>query len=197
MKKTLPNGAYTPEFQGHRQRVDEAMVAAVVAVIPKECSIVDLGCGIGKLSEALRRRGYDCQGIDGTPGIMEATHGLVMEQDLTDPGFATEYGRNWDWGICTEVGEHVPEAYEGALLSNITRVVKEGLILTWADHDAKGYGHVNCKSQVYVASRLAAEFEMQVDEEMTQLLRSKIRAKYRERSMVVRRHREEVLRLFK
>lgn len=181
-QRTLANGAYAPGFQGRRQRVDRRLVAAVAAVVPLGATVLDIGCGFGCLVRGLRERGYEAFGVDGTPGIAALTDGLVDELDLSGPVI---YSRTIAWGVCTEVGEHIPREHESQLLDNLAKLVRVGLILTWADEGSRGYGHVNCRSPVYVASELARR-RLFVDEQATRDARAHVRPKYRSRLMVVR-----------
>lgn len=182
-QRTLGNGAYAPDFQGRRQRVDRRLLNAVAAVVPLGATVLDIGCGIGCLVRGLRDRGYEAYGVDGTPGIAALTDGLVNELDLTGPA---GYCRQIAWGVCTEVGEHIPREFEGRLFDNLAKLVTVGLILTWADEGSRGYGHVNCRTPIYVASELARR-GLYVDEGATRAARACARPKYRGRLMVVRR----------
>ena len=187
-----PTGVFTPNCQRDWHRVPKHLVQAALEVIPKNKTIVDIGSGPGVLMNTLRKHGYLAWGLEGTPGI-EGRASNVFEHDLTKP-LSDEQKRMYsaDWGLCIEVGEHIPAEFFGQLISNIKGLVKEYLILTWADTQGEKYdkrvGHVNCLSQVAVAAAFAHRGVF-VDDEKTQAVREIVgdaRFNQRQRIMVLR-----------
>jgi len=126
---------------------------SLASVIPPSRTVIDLGAGIGECVMALRRLGYEATGLDGTPGIDDLTDGMIQWADLT--GDCGRYFGKADWGLFLEVGEHVPVDYEGDLIGNVSRIPREGLIVSWASPGRTGRGHVNCRPPDYVADRFA------------------------------------------
>jgi len=183
--KILPNGAYTPRFQGSRQRKPVNTIAAITKVIPKWDSVVDIGCATGLLPKGLRELGYRAWGVEGTPGIGE-TDENIYEVDLSKSIPARRAKKlQADWGVCLEVGEHIPAKDFHIFLKNLKKLAREFLIITWADHDARGYGHVNCMSQVAITCEFVLRGWL-VDEEKTQEVRKGMRPKYKQRLIVFR-----------
>src|SRR5690606_13370148 len=84
-EKNIWTGSYAVYRQRRRNSnkwLNRALIRSVCAVVPKTEKVIDIGCGPGRYVRALRREGYDCIGIDGTPGISRfCKH--VQSQDLT------------------------------------------------------------------------------------------------------------------
>ena len=112
---------------------------------------VDLGCGNGGYVKSMIDMGVECVGYDGNPHTPEITDGLCKTLDLSSP---ISIGR-YDLVICLEVGEHVPEKYENILLDNLAKTADRFLVLSWAIPGQRGTGHVNCKSNEYIAKELS------------------------------------------
>ena len=169
-------GAYSTKKQ--RRYVDklpnEALVRAILAVVPKSESIIDLGAGCGHFVKHLRTEGYQCSGVDGTPDIWTLSNGQVRQFDLVvdDPKFLIQERCNWawDWALFSDVGEHVPREHEQQLIDNVCKIPKKGLIVSWGFPHERGYRHVNCRTQVYVACEFAKR-GWWPDDELTTLAR--------------------------
>jgi len=198
--KYMPTGAFTSSFQkkgvdrsnrSKKERITQSLLDVYLAILPKDKTVIDLGCAAGGYVRALRKHGYDAWGVDGTPGIEKMVN-HVYEVDLASEGVPLKLQA--DWGICSEVGEHIPEQYFDQFLKNLGLLVRDGLIMFWADLHPSGkrkdqwMGHVNPRSQVYIA----AEFGRRgwcVDEKLTQKGREIVheQEKRKERLMVLRK----------
>jgi len=163
-------GVYPTRKQKHyvEKLPNEHLVKAIFAVVPKSESIIDLGAGCGHFVKRLRVEGYRCGGVDGTPGITDLSGGTVHETDLTGKIIPEEW--SWDWGLFSDVGEHVPREHEQQLIDNICRIPRKGLIISWGFPHERGYHHVNCRTQVYVACEFAKR-GWWPDDELTTLAR--------------------------
>jgi hypothetical protein len=64
-------------------------------------------------------------------------------------------GRQWDWVLSLEVGEHIPNEFEAIFLDNIARHAVEGVVLSWAVPGQEGHYHVNNHDNDYVIDRMA------------------------------------------
>jgi len=78
--------------------------------------ILDIGCGVGLLTEALAREGVHVIGIDPSPELLEVAiqharmSGLEINYRLIDSEqMAKEQAHDFDLVTCMEVLEHVPE----------------------------------------------------------------------------------------
>jgi len=174
-------GAYSTKKQ--RRYVDklpnEALVRAILAVVPKSEPIIDLGAGCGHFVKRLVKEGYDCFGVDGTPGIRELSGRMVQQHDLLtsplkyplmQPLGSDDFFHMWDWALFSDVGEHVPREHEQQLIDNVCKIPKKGLIVSWGFPHERGYRHVNCRTQVYVACEFAKR-GWWPDDELTTLAR--------------------------
>lgn len=179
-------GALSLKKQKRRRgrMLDEGLVKALVTIIPKNATIIDLGAGTGSLVKALRNMNFHAWGVDGTEGIVEYTEGIVGWADLTlDCPWL--YGKA-DWGICIEVGEHIPPKFEQLFLDQIARIPTEGLVVSWAAPGQRGTGHVNCRPIEYVQSELEMR-GWQLDEWTTKVLRGNVNRQFRKRLLGMKR----------
>jgi len=145
----------------------EGLIRAVLAVVPKDEAIIDLGAGTGRHVKRLREEGYECIGVDGTPDIRSLSNGCVYEYDLTGDRLP---GGHWDWALFYDVGEHVPREHEQRLIDNICKIPRKGMIISWGYPHERGWNHVNCRTQVYVACEFAKR-GFWPDDELTQIAR--------------------------
>ena len=189
-EEQLAPGAFTEELQSRRSRVrrtrgpNESLLKAIVATVPIDKLVMDIGAGNGTYVQALRKLGYKITGVDGTSGIHELTGGLVRHADLT--GNCRHLFDSTDWGLCIEVGEHVPKELEQRFIDAVGGIPFEGLIITWASPGQRGSGHVNCRTPVYVAAEFARR-GWRVDDGATVEARGLCDKHYNKRLIVLRR----------
>jgi len=111
-------------------------------------TVADFGCGHeGYYTKYLKSKGVTTIGFDGNP---YTKHPLIIA-DLSKPLIL---GGKLDWVLCLELGEHIPEKYESALLHNCVSNSAEGIVMSWAIPGQNGRGHVNCRSNEYVKEKL-------------------------------------------
>jgi len=165
-------GAFSAMHYQHRQltdgwHLDHGLVASLIRLwqpppggspnhdTDSQChtSIVDFGAGGGRYCDFFNKTGeYCCFAYDGTSNVVELSKGLVQTQRL-DQYF--DLGRTFDWVMCLEVAEHIPEEAEDILLGNLKRHAKYGLILSWSEH---GEGpHQNAKPWQEVKAMVEAK----------------------------------------
>ena len=149
---------HTGAFRNHQptHKANTALVDAICCVINKDETIVDIGAGLGIYVKALLKRGYNITGIDGTKHIQAITNGLIRRYDLVTrrPVRNKPYVRA-DVGLFLEVGEHIPRRYEDKMLNTVCNMPRHKMIVTWASPHQPGRGHVNCRTEVYIAQRFA------------------------------------------
>ena len=101
------------------------IVHHVSKALPAEARVLDVGCGVGRTSVALAKAGFDVQGVDPSPRVVElaSSHaGLVLSGAQSSrgtikvPRFAVgdatqaippEWRGQFDGVVCSEVIEHV------------------------------------------------------------------------------------------
>lgn len=171
------SGAFSAEFAAKKRwKLDENLLKAIKAVLPsRDCSVIDLGAGIGVTVKALREAGWThVEGVDGIPGIKELSGGVVTKLDLTEPYLWTRtygtreniYGWRPDVAICIEVGEHILEAKQEQFLNNLADAASQMLVVSYAVPGQRGRDHVCCRSPEWVANQLGRRGWL-MDEELT------------------------------
>lgn len=130
-------------------------------------SVLDLGCGDGRYIKGLMEIGVDVMGYDGNPYVESITGGLCKVWDLTE---VRELDDKFDWVLCLEVGEHIPEEFQNSLIQNIHLNNKKGILISWAVEGQGGSGHVNCRNNDYIEN-LFASLGYTLDKESSQKFR--------------------------
>lgn len=93
-------------------------------------SVLDAGCGTGRVAIELHRRGHLVVGVDVDPGMLEAARDKApafewVEGDLTDPGLG--FGRSFDVVVLAgNVLIFVPPGTEGLVIANAARWLAPG-----------------------------------------------------------------------
>jgi SAM-dependent methyltransferase len=93
-------------------------------------TVLDAGCGTGRVAIELASRGYDVVGVDVDPAMLAAARSKApsltwAEADLTDPAF--DLGRTFDVVVMAgNVLIFVPSGTEGEVIANTARHVAPG-----------------------------------------------------------------------
>jgi len=115
--------------------------------------IADIGCGCGVYAHEFGRRGVAVLALDGTTPPPDHSFPVpVHVQDLTVP-FENVWGR-FDFVLCLEVAEHIPEALSDAFLDNLARF-SDTIVMSAAAPYQGGHHHVNEQPKRYWVRRLA------------------------------------------
>jgi SAM-dependent methyltransferase len=102
--------------------------ALVASYLP--ATVLDAGCGTGRVAIELANRGHDVVGVDVDTAMLEVARakapGLTwVEADLTDPAF--DLGRTFDVVVMAgNVLIFVPSGTEGEVIANTARHVSPG-----------------------------------------------------------------------
>ena len=132
------------------QASGEHQAAALAAVLPAGCRVVDFGCGDGRVAIPLRAAGYDVTGADGSQAMLDrlGARDPAMATVLTDgTDLAAKLGRKADAVISLAVLIH--HDYESArqIIEGLRAAVKVGglLVLDWptSDSPAEGGGWIS------------------------------------------------------
>jgi SAM-dependent methyltransferase len=95
-------------------------------------SVLDAGCAMGFLVEALRKRGVEAWGVDVSKYAISQVDESVSEYcqvaSLADP-----LPRSYDLIVCIEVLEHVPPAETSAVVANLCAATDRLLLSTTPD----------------------------------------------------------------
>ena len=128
----------------------KAIFARVAQAIVTELSpktVLDAGCGIGFLVQALRERGVDAFGID----ISE--YAIASAADEIRPfcevaSITDELTRGYDLIVCMEVLEHLPAHLASRAVENFTRHA-DAVLFSSTPHDFREPTHLNVQSTEY------------------------------------------------
>jgi SAM-dependent methyltransferase len=115
-------------------------------------TVLDAGCAIGLLVEALRERGVDAIGIDLSSHAIEQVHDSVRAY-CHHGSIADEFPARYDLIVSIEVLEHMPAREAEAAIANICRHTDD-VIFSSTPSDYKEPTHVN----VHPPEHWAAEF---------------------------------------
>lgn len=147
-------------------------------------SVADFGCGVGDYGKIIRKAGMGCLSLDGNPHTQTLSYGFAVIADLTKP---LELGIDFDWGICLEVGEHIPAQHENILLENITRNSKVGIVLSWATVGQNGDGHINERPNNYIETLMLQKRFIRCSKDESLLRASAMLPYFKESIMVFQR----------
>lgn len=154
MNAKISNTGFWDGENAHKHHVHSPKLAKWISdlLFPKNKRIYDFGCGMGEYLKQLDRDGFtNLVGFEGDPPAQKVFDG-IFQQDLTKP-ISEAFADKGDV-IMLEVGEHVPQEFESALIDNVSRLCRGYLVLSWAVPGQDGYGHVNCKSNEDVIEML-------------------------------------------
>jgi SAM-dependent methyltransferase len=125
---------------------DEGFIQSVVKICQPSTAL-DLGCGQGYFVRWLRDKGVEAWGVEGEElGSSFKAPGYQIQQDLSR---AFDLGKTYDLVMCTEVVEHIPDAFEGVVFDNIAHHTHQYLVFSGATPGQGGTGHINEKPEAY------------------------------------------------
>jgi hypothetical protein len=143
-------GCWTDRQEIETHLFDKSLCDAIIEGIDKNLTCVDIGCGNGSYTMALRDAGINCIGYDGNPLTEELTNGICKVMDFSEP---QQIGK-FDIVLSLEVGEHIPAQYESRFLNNLRDSSNRIIILSWAIEGQPGTGHVNCRNNDYIIDQM-------------------------------------------
>lgn len=156
IKINSDNGAWLHTgFAGHEY--DNGLAEALMEFCSEYAisSAKDFGCGPGWYVADLNQMGVNCIGYDANPNLLIQSSsipyakGKCIVTDLSIP-MKDDHAEPVDLVISIEVGEHIPSVSENMFIDNVCGASKKFVIMSWAQENQKGDGHVNCKSQDYI-----------------------------------------------
>ena len=111
--------------------------------------IVDLGCGNGLYTVALRERGADVIPVDNDPAELEVAGAPVEGALIADAGDLPLESASIDGAFCSNLLEHTPDT--GAVIGEIERILRPGgwgyiswtnWYSPWGGHDMSPYHYL-------------------------------------------------------
>ncbi len=116
-------------------------------------TVLDAGCAMGFLVEALRARGVQAWGIDISEYAIGQAHPSVRDfcrvGSITDP-----FERHYDLIVCIEVLEHMPAAEGERAIANLCKHTDD-VLFSSSSNDFTEATHVNVQPPEYWAERFA------------------------------------------
>lgn len=107
--------------------------------------VIDLGCGPGYYVDELRRNGVIARGFDGNPYVTELSQ-LVMKTkypcekiNLHEP---INQGNLSDMVMLLNVGEYIPLQFQDVLITNICRLSKKYIVISWISEIDQSKGKI-------------------------------------------------------
>ena len=137
-----------------------SLAELLVEILPKDSPVLDIGCGKGFYIKHLQDNGFKCQGVEGTRDIEKISyfHPIICA-DLSKPlGLDVEPSSI----ISLEVGEHLPEEFEGVFLDNVVKYAKSRVVLSWGvtpeglARNQSGCDHQNERPNDYIIQKMGA-----------------------------------------
>ncbi len=155
MQISMLTGAWVGDDAANYHDFDQKLSYALTTFLvqAKAKSVIDLGCGTGHYTLMFLNHGLSARGYDANPSTPAITGQLCQVANLVEPLHHLEAA---DWAVCLEVGEHIPPLHENALLDNIDRLNRHGVVLSWAVPGQGGEGHFNELPNDVVKARFAA-----------------------------------------
>lgn len=145
------------EWQAHFARIADAIVREF-----RPATVLDVGCAIGLLVEALRARGVEAYGVDVSEYAIGQVHPSI--RDYCGLGRATEsFGKHYDLIVCIEVLEHLPPEEAQPAVANFCRHA-DRVLFSSSPFDYVELTHFNVQPPSYWAKLFAQEgFYREVD----------------------------------
>lgn len=145
------------------------------AVVGKQESCLDIGCGIGLQTARLKELGWQAAGAEYSPFAIEMIEpGVqVFPFDLTKVDFLETnrvIGVPWACVVCTETAEHISEEYSLSIVENVARLANDVIVWSAAAPGQEWEGHINLQHPEYWLTRFRI-FGWGLDETRTAQLR--------------------------
>jgi SAM-dependent methyltransferase len=129
-------------------------------------TVLDAGCAIGFLVQALRREGVEAYGVDVSEWAISQVPEAIRPH-CWEGSIAAELERDYDLITCIEVLEHLPGDEARAAVANLCRHTSRVLFSSTPDHFDE-VTHVNVRPPEYWAALFAAHgFVRDVDFDAT------------------------------
>ena len=128
---------------------DHSLSIEILNICSDSKSVVDFGCGNAGYAKSIKSNfpNVRVDAFDGNPFISEITNGFAQQLNLAK-SFDLSY--IYDIVISLEVAEHIPKSNESTYVKNLISHCSKKIILSWAEPNQGGTGHVNEQTNDYV-----------------------------------------------
>jgi len=131
-------------------------------------TVLDAGCAMGFLVEALRKRGVDAKGIDVSEYAISQVHESVAEHCSVGSLDEPLPGR-FDLITCVEVLEHIPPEQADTAIANLC-AASDRLLISTSPHDYSEPTHLNVQPPEFWSAAFAREgFFREVERDLSYL----------------------------
>lgn len=132
---------YSLHYSKWHQNTDEHFAEAansysrllepILRNVPRNARMLDIGCGVGLLVNALARAGYsNTSGIDTSPQQIRIAEERGLPCETVPCGYRADYARNnrdaFDFVFMMDVLEHVPVEDEQEMVSFVRTILRPG-----------------------------------------------------------------------
>jgi hypothetical protein len=112
--------------------------------LDKNLPVYDMGCGIGKYVVDMEKAGFVVLGIEGHPLVRTVSSTPnIFSWDLSEPLPKQITSMPKGSVVSIEVGEHIHPDKTSVFLDNLTCMVENAMILSWAVGGQGGKRHIN------------------------------------------------------
>ncbi|MEZ5092160.1 class I SAM-dependent methyltransferase [Nocardioides sp.] len=144
---------YAQYFRGLEARGDDVDGEArfVHAMLPRGATVLDAGCGVGRVAAALARWGHRAAGVDADPVLVEAGRGFYPDLPLAtvdlcglSPARLESVGLPADYDVVVAAGNvmlFVAEGTECRVLDAVARVLRPGGRAVFGFRTGAAYTH--------------------------------------------------------
>lgn len=116
-------------------------------------AVLDVGCGLGGMVQALRDRGIDAWGVDPAPAL--ATLSRVPAHHIRAPADRLPFASGaFDLVLCVDVLAHIPEPFVARSLRELARVCRGYLVIAVDCVDPTREGHVTIRPRDWWQAQL-------------------------------------------
>ncbi len=144
------------------------------AVVGKQESCLDIGCGIGLQTARLKELGWDASGAEYSPfaiDMMEpGVEVIPIDLTLSFDDTPTSKWEKWACVICTETGEHISAEHAMRVVFNVAERAQNFIIWSAAAPGQEWEGHINLQHPEYWLTRFRI-LGWDIDDDRTAKLR--------------------------
>lgn len=141
-QKYNPNLFEVERWPADLRPEERARLEALIANIPEDVNtIIDVGCGDGRLTRLLRQVGFEVMAVDQSATAL--SHVDSPKQQCSADALPFE-DQSYDLVICSEVLEHLPQPLLSNVIAELERVARLYVIITVPRGEDLDYFRVSC-----------------------------------------------------
>jgi len=119
-------------------------IAWISANIPDDVhTVLDVGCGDGRLTHVLADKGFEITGVDGSPRALAKVRTPKKLSGVDQIDFPDD---SFDLVLCTEVLEHLPDEVHRKTLAELSRLARRYVLVSVPNREQLKLAMVRCPS---------------------------------------------------